>query len=273
MVDVVAHPLDRLSADEIRHVKRILVREGLVTETTRFPWVALVEPDKRTVLDFRPGDPVQRAVRVVALDRATGKSTWLTVSLTEDRVTSTRPVDAVVEGQPPIMLEEFDTVEAIVKNDPDWRKAMANRGIDDVDLVVVCPLSAGNLGRSTETGRRMLRCLSFVRNRPDDAPWAHPVDGLVAFVDLTEGRIIELIDDRVLAVPAEEGNYTPDVIGTMRDTLRPVEITQPDGPSFTVEGDLIRWQNWSFRIGYEAHEGLVLHQVSYQDGERDRPIV
>jgi primary-amine oxidase len=267
------HPLDRLTADEIRHVKRILVREGLVTATTRFPWVALDEPDKRIVLDFRPGDPVRRAVRVLSLDRRTGASTWLTISLTEDSVVATRPIDAAVEGQPPIMLEEFETVEAIVKNDQDWLKAMANRGIDNVDLVCVCPLSAGNLGRGDEAGRRMLRCLSFVRNRPDDAPWAHPVDGLVAFVDLTEGRIIELIDDAILAVPTEEGNYTPDVVGTMRNTLKPIEITQPDGPSFTVEGDLVRWQNWSFRIGYEAREGLVLHQIGYRDGERDRPIV
>lgn len=267
------HPLDRLSADEIRHVKRILDREGLAGPTIRFPWVALAEPDKQTVIGFTAGDPIRRDVRVLSIDRQNGATHWLTVSLDDDRVTSTRPVNSAVEGQAPIMLEDFTTVETIVKNDPDWLKAMANRGIDNVDLVCVCPLSAGNLGRDGETGRRMLRCLSFVRERPDDAPWAHPVDGLVAFVDLTEGRVIELIDDRIYDLPAEHGNYQPADVGPMRTTLKPIEITQPDGASFTVDGDLIQWDNWSLRIGFEAREGLVLHRISYRDGDRDRPVV
>ena len=33
------------------------------------------------------------------------------------------------------------------------------------------------------------------------------------------------------------------------------------------------WQKWTFRIGYTPREGLVLHQVRYRDGDRDRPVV
>ena len=55
----------------------------------------------------------------------------------------------------------------------------------------------------------------------------------------------------------------------MRDDLKPLEIIQPEGPSFTVDGNLIRWQKWSFRVGFTAREGLVLHTVGY-DG---RPIL
>lgn len=33
------------------------------------------------------------------------------------------------------------------------------------------------------------------------------------------------------------------------------------GPSFTVEGNLVTWQKWSLRLGFNAREGLVLHQV------------
>jgi primary-amine oxidase len=270
---VLAHPLDRLSAAEIDHAKRIMVDAGLVTESIRFPMLSLAEPDKRSVLAHRPGDPVQRAVRAVLMDAATGATTRVTVSLTEERVLSTDAVDVAIEGQPPVMLGEYPTVDEIVKQDQDWLAAMKRRGFDDVSLVCVCPLSAGNYDRAGESGKRLLRCLSFTRDRVTDAPWAHPIDGLVAYVDLIARRVVEVIDDRILPVPAEHGNYTPDVIGTMRDTLRPIEITQPDGPSFTVTGDLVEWQNWSFRVGFDVREGLVLHLLSYRDGERDRPVL
>jgi soluble P-type ATPase len=93
---------------------------------------------------------------------------------------------------------------------------------------------------------------------------------VVAYVDLTERRVVELIDDELLPVPEEEGNFDdPAYTGPTRTTLKPIEITQPAGPSFTVDADEVRWEGWSFRVGFDPREGLVLHQLSYGD----RPIV
>ena len=72
-------------------------------------------------------------------------------------------------------------------------------------------------------------------------------------------------------IPPEPGSYYPEDIGPLRTDLRPLEITQPDGPSFTVEGNLVRWQKWSLRVSLDPHEGLVLHTVGYDDGGRIRP--
>ena len=75
-----------------------------------------------------------------------------------------------------------------------------------------------------------------------------------------------------LPVPAESGDYEdPEVRGPLRTDLRPIEITQPDGPSFSLDGTLLRWQNWSMRVGFDAREGLTLHQVAIADDGRDRP--
>jgi len=99
---------------------------------------------------------------------------------------------------------------------------------------------------------------------------AHPVDGLVAYVDLTRREVLEVIDHRLLAVPEEPGNYDdPAQVGPARTTLKPIRITQPEGVSFTVEGNRVRWENWDVRIGFNEREGLTLHQISF-DG---RPIV
>ena len=113
----------------------------------------------------------------------------------------------MVDGQPPILLEEFIAVDEIVKADPGWAAAIRKRGITDLDLVRPCPLSAGNYGFAGEAGRRMLRVLSFVANRPEDHCWAHPIDGVVAYVDLTERKVLRLIDHDLLPVPSEEGNF------------------------------------------------------------------
>ncbi len=75
-------------------------------------------------------------------------------------------------------------------------------------------------------------------------------------------------------VPAESGDYDdPAVRGPLRDTLRPIEITQPEGPSFSLDGNALSWQDWSMRIGFDAREGLTLHQISLHDDGRERPVI
>ena len=55
--------------------------------------------------------------------------------------------------------------------------------------------------------------------------------------------------------------------------MKSLEIRQPAGPSFTVEGHEVRWQKWRFRIGFSYREGLILHEIGYADGGRERPIL
>jgi primary-amine oxidase len=242
------HPLRRLTAEEIQEARRVLAEADLLTPTTRFAYLGLEEPTKDEVLAWSPGDVVERRVRAVLLDVATGQTTDTVVTLTEHEVESATEIDCASAGQPPILLEEFILVDEIVKGDEGWRAAMARRGVEDLDLVRPCPLSAGVFDIAGEEGRRLLRVLSFLQHRPEDHCWAHPIDGVVAYVDLIEKRVVELIDDQVLPIPAEEGNFDdPAYVGPERTTLKPLEITQPEGPSFTVEGDEVTWEKWRFR--------------------------
>ena len=270
----VRHPLDRLTAEEITAAKVLLSDAGLLDATTRCPVLALEEPPKHEVLAFAPGDRVDRRVRAALLDTATGVSRSAVVSLTRGEIASVADLDPLVDGQPPIMLEEFVAVDEIVKADPGWRDAMAKRGITDLSLVCPCPLTAGAFDIPGEEGRRLLRVLSFLQHRPSDHPWAHPIDGVVAYVDLISREVVELVDTATLPVPAEEGNFDdPAFTGPPRTTQRPITITQPEGPSFTVDGDVVSWEGWTFRVGFDPREGLVLHQLSFRDGDRDRSVI
>jgi primary-amine oxidase len=266
------HPLRRLDGEEIRVASDVLAGAGLLAATVRVTYLGLEEPPKHEVLAWRPGTATDRRVRAILLDAATGEASDVIVSLTGQRVHSRRTIDVTRDGHPPIMLEDLVAVDEIVKADPGWLAAVGRRGITDLDLVRPCPLSAGSYRIAGEAGRRMLRVLSFVQHHPADHPWAHPVDGLVAYVDLVERRVVELIDDAVLPVPAEEGNADdPAYVGPVRTTLRPIEISQPEGPSFTLDpdGGELSWQGWRLRVGFDAREALTLHQISLHG----RPIV
>ena len=256
----VSHPLSRLSADEITTARKAVEAAGLLRPSTKFVYVGLVEPDKRVLRTWTAGDPVDRRVRVLLLDRATGAGRDVTVSLTDGGVVGTVELDGVTSGQLPISTEEFDEVEAILVADERWVAAMAKRGLDAAQ-VRACPLSAGSYF-DAERGHRIIRVLGFHQGDADDLPWAHPVDGVVAFVDVTRRVATEVQDHFVLPVPTERGN--PDQENhpyPVRD-LKPIEITQPHGPSFTVEDDVVRWSGWEFRVGFDAREGLSLHDVS-----------
>ena len=52
-----------------------------------------------------------------------------------------------------------------------------------------------------------------------------------------------------------------------------MEITQPQGTSFTVDGHEVSWQKWRFQVGFTPREGLVLYLVRYLDHETVRPVI
>src|SRR5690242_19902649 len=63
------HPLEPLSADELRQTASILRSEGLVLDTFRFASIELKEPPKGEVKAWRPGDAVRRTSLAVVFNR------------------------------------------------------------------------------------------------------------------------------------------------------------------------------------------------------------
>ena len=164
------------------------------------------------------------------------------------------------------------TLVALHEN-ADWNAALVRRGIEDTSLVQIDPWPAGTFGVAHEEGRRIFRCLAYLRDSPDDNGYARPLEGLMAYVDGGRGEVLEVVDLGVVPFPPQGGSYYPEHNGPLRADLRPLTITQPEGPSFTVEGNLVRWQKWSMRVGMDPHEGLVLHTIGYEDGGGVRPLI
>src|SRR4029077_8932893 len=70
------------------------------------------------------------------------------------------------------------------------------------------------------------------------------------------------------------GEYVPRLVPgqRLRDDVKPLQVVQPEGVSFALQGNHLAWQRWSMRLGFNPREGLVIHAVGYEDGGRVRPV-
>ncbi len=266
----VSHPLDPLTADEIREASSILSARPGLGPKVRFETIVLKEPDKEQVLSFQTDVPIRRQAFLVILDNEDGATYEASVSLDEGRVTGWKHVPGV---QPRIMFDEFSECEAAVRASPEFRDALQKRGITEPELVMVDPWSAGHYEYAEEEGRRLALARSFLRASPTDNGYARPIEGLSVLVDLNTMEVVRVDDYGVVPLPPNPGNYAAEFVGGFRQDLKPLEITQPEGPSFTVDGHSVTWQKWHLRIGFTPREGLVLHTVGYEDQGRVRPIL
>ena len=273
------HPLEPLSVEEIAETVAILRAEAPGGEWDqrrfRFVEVALREPAKAVGLAAASaGDDgdLPREARAVIINRGERATVEAIVSLSKGRVVSW---EVVGEGQATLTLEEILACEQVVRLDPDFQAAMRRRGIEDMELVWVDPWPFGIYDDEADlVERRLTRGLVWVRSGPeDDNGYAHPVENVIVIFDLHEMAVVRVEDHGVVPVPGRNANYGPDDVGPTRADLKPIEITQPEGPSFTVDGMLVTWQKWRFRVGFTPREGLVLHTVGWEEEGRVRPIL
>jgi primary-amine oxidase len=270
MTTTITHPLEPLTPEEIAAAVAIVRAGPASSEHMRFVMVKLHEPGPEVSLSYQPGNNVPREVFMSLLDKTNGfgKACEAIVNLSEGRVRSWRHIEGV---QPSIMFEEFFTCEEAIKANAEFQAALARRGITDLDRVRIDPWSAGNYGKPEEQTRRILRTTVHYQLQADDPEentYAHPIARLHAVLDLNTMEVIRVDDFGVVPIPQGAGNYLPKDIPHMRNDLKPLEIAQPEGAGFTVDGYRVRWQKWDFRVGFSPREGLILYNL-YYDG---RPL-
>src|SRR5436309_2613738 len=265
-----AHPLDALDPAEIQAAGDVLRADSRVPDAALFAYFGLDEPSKDAVAGFTAGDRVDRRVRVVVVPGPAADVVEAVVDVGRRAVVSWHEVPGV---RPALLYGESVNAIVALHDHPEWQAALARRGITDLTRVQIDPWPAGNFGLSHEEGRRISRCIAYYREIDTDNGYARPIEGLIAFVDNGRGEVLEVVDHGIVPLPSERGGYLRDDVGPMRDDLKPLEITQPEGPSFTIDGSLVRWQRWSLRVSMDPYEGLVLHTIGYEDGGRVRPIV
>ena len=270
MTDSPAYPLDPLTAEEIRQAAAILRRERGVGAGWRFASIELKEPGKAALA---AGTPTGRDAIVVCWDRSDGRAYRAAVSLADDAVTDWEDLPG---QQPNMTVDEWHECDLMLRAHPALVQALARRGITDMSLVLTDMWAYGAaLVPERYRGLRIGWSDVWYRGSPDGNPYAHHVTGLHPVVDLNAMTLLEIEDvsgEVLEGQPEVRGEYTPALLGRPLREVAPLEVSQPSGVGFTLDGRLLSWQNWRLRLGFNYREGLVLHQVGFDDDGRLRPV-
>ena len=249
------HPLDPLSADEIRQAAAILRRDRHVTDRWRFASIELKEPAKRNPRAWL------RAV-VICWNRDDGQVYKARVSPTGDAVESW---DEVHDGQPNMTVDEFTECgrgRARTRASSNRSPGADHRHGQRPDRHLAY---GAYLVPEQHRGGRIGWADVWYRKTPDSEPLRQPRHRLHFIVDLNRMELLEVEDTYRVDEPQTMGEYVPHLVPGLkqRDDLKPPEITQPEGASFTLDGNHLSWQKWTLRVGFNHREGMVLHTLAY----------
>jgi primary-amine oxidase len=264
-----SHPLDPLTAGEIRQVAQIVRRDRELGDSWRFASIELAEPAKDALAACQV---TSREAIAVGWDRADGQAYRARVSLTADAVTSWQHLPG---QQPNMTTDEWHECDQLLRVHPEMVEALARRGITDMSLVLTDMWAYGAaLVPEQYRGLRIGWCDVWYRDSEQGNPYAHHVTGLHPIIDLNAMTLLELEDSRPAGEVTEAvaGEYLPRLLPTPLREVKPLQISQPSGVDFTLTGGLLSWQNWELRLGFNYREGLVLHQVGFRDAGRLRPV-
>jgi primary-amine oxidase len=272
----VRHPLDPLSAEEIREVARILQEHFGWGDDLRVETIDVHEPAKDAVRQFAFGHATPRIARFHIYRRGV-MGVWDGLAdLEAGKVVSATFLE---KARPMIAIKEILMIEETVKADARFQEALRRRGLlADLEKMCIDPWTVGDFNVPMEQGRRVLICFVWMRLYPLDNFYAHPVEGLHAFIDVSTLEVIEVLDHfekngDYIPVPRTPLNYDADLLPELRKPSSSLDIVQREGPGFTVAGNHVTWENWDFRVGFNGREGLTLHCLAYTHQGKRRPVV
>jgi primary-amine oxidase len=308
-VDIASHYVP-LTAEEISQAADIIrVHEKAGTngdslKKLRFTAISLKEPSKVDILAAQTSEEplsITRQVEAVTLNPMTGLASEFVVDLATMEVVKSKTLPPGT--QPLFTPDDLTLVETMIQGNEAVAAALKERyGIDDMTKVACDPWSMNmaceedwaltkwrtNPDYNTDTTiptdvpARLVQVFMYHRQYGktlEDNHYAHPID-IVPIIDINAMKLIKIegMDRLPPKIPTESVQYHRDLLSmnsyletTWRnDTLKTLNISQPDGPSFTVSKEnVVEWQKWSFQVGFNYREGLVLYNLSF-DG---RPVV
>ncbi|KAF9871482.1 copper amine oxidase [Colletotrichum karsti] len=243
------HPFDPLTPVEISYAAEI-TRKSSENEQIFFRAISLAEPPKNEMVEFLDGEhsgsqdlsyPPRRA-RVQAYINKTLHE--LIVNLDTASISSKAPL----EGRHSYIDTEY----------------MAQ--------VAAACLADSRIQREIETLKLPEGATVVVE------PWAYATDGMKDMQDRWTMVIVKIyrlpsgehdkIHDEKLEFDRRKihsnSEYHPDLIQERRTTTKPYHVSQPEGPSFGIDGNHISWEKWTMRVGFNYREGMTLHDVRFE---------
>jgi primary-amine oxidase len=261
------HPLDPLTEAEVSAATAAWRADPRIPDDVVVHVGTLWEPPKAELLTFAAGAPVDRRVRYLMRSPSSGVVYDVVCSATHNAVASIAELPGV---HPPYSAFELYAAIETARTDERFVAACAARGVTDMAGVQLDPWPAGRFGEAFERDadgrpRRLARVVGYWRADRTDNGYAHPLDGLVATVDIDAREVVDLVDVDPQPFPQLPARYDGAYARPSRGTSTPIEISQPEGTSFALRGNHISWEGWRFRYTVHPVTGPVIHAVTYRD--------
>ncbi|ODQ66129.1 hypothetical protein NADFUDRAFT_51396 [Nadsonia fulvescens var. elongata DSM 6958] len=283
------HPLDCLSVEEIKTVVS-LVKKHHGSKTLHFKTVNNVEPPKALLVPYleavRAGKTPITPPRVgyanyYVLNDKRASEAWIDLN----NGTITNVAEAKPGTHPPIDHLEAEGALKVIFADPQFKAAIKKCGLEDKMHTVACD---GWMYACQDDAvfPRYLQGLMYARdpetNHPESNIYAYPIP-FVPVYDVLNKQFVRIdwcatggdeddVDGFNYDTRKEEfdclehcvaNEYHPSLQKSFRTDLKPYNVVQPEGPSFTCEGNTVSWQKWKFIVGFTTREGMVIHDVTY----------
>ncbi len=260
------HPLDPLDSNEIKLVKQILLQEQKVTHdsSSLFSIINLQEPPKEEVLAYQPGQPFRREAYAFVYDFPTNTLGKAIIDLKEAKLLS---FEVIKDKQPVGSFKADSITDDILASNTDWIAALEKRGIEPDSVEASYGNFAADMGYAP-MGHREKVVSPVYKNKK----YKHvPIGGLYAFVDITDQKVLKVIDQgRGWSKPVAVNYFNGDSLKSSLQAPKPVLITQPEGTNYRIEGNQVISPFWKFRFGVHNREGLVIYDVQYFDHDQQQ---
>lgn len=260
-----AHPLDSLSADEIRATVAALRSAGAASPETRFAHVRLDPPDKARAWDWRSFQPGPRRARVVM--RTGTRVTEALVDTATGKVLKIAPRPGV---QTAIVPDDWLLAITLVKADPRWIAGIKRRGLNPLGEIFCDALSVGTSAPGDM--RRLVRVPCYDARATNNV-YGRPIEGLMALVDLDARRVVEVADRGIVPVSTADPSLEQERQPSTRAAMKPVLNSSPAGRNFVIDGSMIRWGAFSLHLSFDQRVGPIVSTVQYVDKGRERRVL
>lgn len=291
------HCLDQLTPAEAKRAVSILLQAN-DGNSVHIKTIYAEEPPKtlmKTYLEAEhAGKPISPPPRIAycvffILKQAQAEEMWIDL----DTETVVKREKFPTGSHPPCDHHEGRKMEKIMMAHPEVQKAFVKLGLTEKEIEAVRPDCWMYGSDQSEPLPRMTNFMMYLadpeNNHPDSNAYGRPLPMVVIFDIITEEFVrIDWCATGGDGDDDEGFNYntrnTKRPIGqdlggdnieylpelredVLRSDLKPYNVVQPQGPSFTVEGSLVKWQKWSFRVNFNPREGVTIHDIRY-DGRQ-----
>ncbi|ODV85220.1 hypothetical protein CANARDRAFT_28501 [[Candida] arabinofermentans NRRL YB-2248] len=269
------HPFDQVTDEEIRLSSKLIKDAAKGPEKPHFIQIDRLDPPKKDMIKYlaaeRAGLTTPSISRVTYVYYYLGLDFYKAlINVTYGHIITNQKLPKGVIG--PLLPDDVETIETLCHVHPKVVAEIEKLKLPSHIRVVCDPWMNGT---DSVEDRMLIQCYMYLANahHPESNHYSLPLKFSPVFDCLTKefvrmdylpAGIDETTTDTQPWTEFPFVEYHPELNNESLRPLKPLIVEQPEGPSFTVEGNKIKWQSWEFRVAPNVREGFAIYDVYFK---------